>query len=162
MQPISCYCIRINVKFNRIFDRKKKKLFCKLRVEFMIPLVFSFAVRVKCLFQILWIQKLSLILSFLLTYVKNGQWCSELPALNYNPSIYFPIMQYKQRLNLLFLWHKSKGTCGCVYLRVQDYNEISVKIVASKTIIAPVRKITLSCLELIAWSSICSSFRIRG
>ena len=38
---------------------------------------------------------------------------------------------------------------GGVYLRVQDYNEISVNLVASKTIVAPAKKIALPHLDLL-------------
>ena len=36
-----------------------------------------------------------------------------------------------------------------VFIRVQNYNEVSVYVVASKIRIAPVKKITLSHLELV-------------
>ena len=82
---------------------------------------------------------------------KGTQWCSKFPVLN---QIRIPRFIFLSRdiinVEIHCFFDASQKTYGViVYLRVQEYNEISVNLVASKTRIALVKKITLPRLELL-------------
>ncbi|GFX40050.1 integrase catalytic domain-containing protein [Trichonephila clavipes] len=118
-----------------------------------LGLISPFTVRMKCLLQDLWKEEIQWD-DPLPTHIEKEwkKWCEELPHLQNLkiPRLVLDSTLQEDDVELhSFCDASKKAYCAAIYLRTKSRNGISVKLVTSKSRVAPLNCVTLPRLELL-------------
>ncbi|XP_035222986.1 uncharacterized protein LOC118195772, partial [Stegodyphus dumicola] len=116
-----------------------------------LGLITPFTVRIKLLLQKLWLRKLSWDEELPSDLNDEwSQWCSELSELSYISVPRFALDSCDENIEIHVFSDASQKLYGAaVYVKVQNQEKISVNLLASKSRVSPVKKVSLPRLELL-------------